>query len=97
MDNARLKDINNRYSKKSESAFRTYQETGRAIYDWFYREYADIAQIAYIAQEGNEYYNKYISLRVWMSEWLDRMENPACDMEKLRKDMIVYARTIGVR
>lgn len=97
MNNARLIDINKRYSAKSENAFRTYQETGRGIYDWFYREYADIAHIAHIAQEGNDYYNKYISLRVWLSDWLDKLSDPSCDLEKLRKDMEAYAKTIGVR
>ena len=49
MNKERVLDISKRYRKKSENAFRTYQETGKTIYDWFYREYEDISDICNLA------------------------------------------------
>lgn len=74
----------------------TYQETGKYIYDWFYREYDDIASLASMSLDAAETAASLASYRVFLSEFLDRLDRGE-DVEKLKKDMFAYARAIGIR
>lgn len=98
MTNARIEDIAKRYQIKSDKAYRTYQETGQRIYDWFYREYDDIATLARECLSVNETANNLVQMRVFLSEFVERLiRSQPDDLEQLKKDVQAYARLCGIR
>lgn len=96
MDKQRVQDIADRYRKKSENAYRTYQETGKSIYDWFYLEYDDISMLASESLGAVDTANQLTSLRVTFSDILTKLERGA-DAEEIKKEMLFWARLWGIR
>ena len=96
MNKERVQDIAVRYRKKADNAFCTYQETGKAIYDWFYREYDDISTLACESMTAVDTAQQLVSLRVTFSEILDRIDR-GDELEEIKKYMMVYARLWGLR
>ena len=96
MNRARVEDIQKRYAIKSENAFRTYQDTGKSIYDWFYREYDDISRLATMSLDANDTANTLASMRVFLSDFVDRLNRPDADLDQIRKDVTAYARLLGI-
>lgn len=94
MDKQRVQDIADRYRKKSENAFRTYQETGKSIYDWFYREYDDISMLASESLGAVDTANQLTSLRVTFSDILTKLERGA-DAEEIKKRNVVLGQSMG--
>ena len=57
------------YEKKSEEAYRNYQDTGYSRYWNTHRKYEDLADTLKVARDGKERYKQCVSLTSDIKQW----------------------------
>ena len=57
------------YEKKSEEAYRNYQDTGYSRYWNTHRKYEDLADTLKVARDGKERYKQCVSITSDIKQW----------------------------